>query len=202
MNKLLIGVLTVAGAAALGAISLSFFAADEGAGPTDWSEWILFEGQSRFLRADDPVTEAVAPKLGYLAPEFALADLDGAERALSDYRGKPVLLNFWATWCPSCRSEMPALDAFAEAHPEVHVLGVNWGQKPASVAEFLEGLDVSFTNFSDERGTAFVSYQLTGVPSTFFLDADGYIRGVWLGPMSEKEISAAFARIAQRGEAL
>lgn len=202
MNKLLIGILTVAGAVALGAISLSFFAADENGEPSDWSEWILFEGQSRFLSADDPVTEAVAPKLGYLAPDFELQDLNGTARALSDYRGQPVLLNFWATWCPSCRSEMPALDAFADNHPEVHVLGVNWGQKPGSVADFLEGLDVSFTNFSDERGTAFVSYQLTGVPSTFFLDAGGYIRGVWHGPMSEEEIEAAFARIAQRGEAL
>jgi len=201
MNKILIGLLAVAGAGALGALSLSFFTADEPEAG-DWSEWILFKGQSRFLSADDPVTDETAPKLGYLAPEFDLQDLNGTERALSDYRGKPVLLNFWATWCPSCRSEMPALDDCADAHPEVPVLGVNWGQKLQSVPDFLEELDVGFTNLSDARGTAFVSYQLTGVPSTFFLDAQGYIRGVWLGPMSEQEIEAAFARIAQRGEAL
>lgn len=158
---------------------------------------VLFEGTGFFWEAGrEPQALEEAPALGYLAPVFTLSDLSGQAITLSELRGKPVLLNFWATWCPPCRREMPDLQAFqAQYGDQVTVLGINWAEDPPTVRSFLERYGITYTNVLDRQGKAFVAYRLTGIPTTFFLDEEGVIRGVWLGPLKTDKIAESFAKI-------
>lgn len=196
-RKAVIAIVAVLGIACLGLITYTFFASN-GEGVSELQRLLFIEGSSQFLSADDPYKAEEAPKLGYLAPAIKLTALDGKAYSLQDFSGKPTLLNFWATWCPSCRAEMSALQAFYEQHQgRIQVVGINWGERSSSIGTFLEGLKITFPTLLDERGTAFVSYQLTGVPTSMFLDAAGVIRGIWLGPMTLAELQAGFARFVE-----
>lgn len=189
--RLVVAVLIAAGAIALGVISYAFFTSR-----SDLSKFALTEGRGIFL--DDPkaLKAETAASLGYLAPDFTLTDLDGQRVSLSSFRGKPVLLNFWASWCPPCRKEMPELQKFHERYgDQITLIGVNWGENARTVKEFLESFGVRYLNLLDERGTAFVLYRLTGIPESFFIDPEGYIRGVWIGPLTAEEIAKGFARL-------
>lgn len=189
--RLIVAVLIAVGAIVLGVISYAFFTSR-----SDLSKFALTEGRGIFV--DDPKTlkAETAAALGYLAPDFTLEDLNGQRVSLSDFRGKPVLLNFWASWCPPCRKEMPELQKFHERYGEkIALVGVNWGEDAKTVKEFLDRFGVSYLNLLDERGTAFVLYKLTGIPESFFIDPDGYIRGLWIGPMTVEEIVKGFARL-------
>ncbi len=191
LARLVVAALIAAGAIALGVISYAFFT-----GRSDLSKFTLTEGRGIFL--DDPTErrDEPAPRLGFLAPNFTLEDLTGQKISLSDLRGKPVFLNFWASWCSPCRKEMPDLQEFHERYGEKIVLvGINWGEDAETVRGFLAQLGVSYLNLLDPRGTTFVLYRLTGIPESFFIDPEGYIRGVWIGPITAESISKGFARL-------
>lgn len=114
-----------------------------------------------------------------LAPDFAVVDYDGNEVRLSDFKGKPVVLNFWATWCYYCKEEMPDFDrAFAE-YPEVQFMMVN---ATDGIQETLEGAKsyidnegYAFDVFFDTELEAVGNYYVSGFPATFFIDADGNV---------------------------
>jgi peroxiredoxin len=193
-GKVWVGITALAGGLALVWLAISAIDLNDPA-LKDVQRLLFIEGSNQFLSASDPVVMEAAPRLGYLAPEFRLDDLTGESRTLSGYRGRPTLVNFWATWCPSCRAELEGMQAFFQNHGDnVQVLGVNWGESAEMIAGFLERLNITFPILLDTRGTAFVGYQLTGVPTSVFLDSEGVIRGIWLGPMSPEEIEAGFAR--------
>jgi thiol-disulfide isomerase/thioredoxin len=99
--------------------------------------WILM---SRVPGPIDPTAAPPAPRAGFRAPDFTLTTLDGETVTLSDLRGQPVLINFWATWCPPCRAEMPAIQAAYEqyAAQELVVLGVDMAESPQTVAGFVQ----------------------------------------------------------------
>ena len=194
LKKTVVAILILGAAAGMALISYSFLTAELAQRGT-----ILREGTGVFWDADRPPRAwEEAPRLGYLAPEIALVDLRGERISLRGLRGRPVLLNFWASWCPPCRAEIPALQEFYERYRgDVAVVGVNWSESPEEVRTFLERFGVGYPNLLDRQGKAFVTYRLTGVPTTFFLDEQGLIRGVWFGPLgSPEEIAAGFARIA------
>ena len=198
-KKWLAGILAATGITFLGLISYSFL----GFNSSDLAGAALTEGASLFQAATDPVVMKQAPKLGYLAPAFTLKDFDGLWHSLSDYRGKPVLINFWTTWCPACRAEIPQIQAFyARYQDKVRVVGVNWGQEPAAAAAFTKDLKVTYPTLMDVRGMAFVAYHLTGVPTSIFLDARGIICGLWSGPITAAEIEAGFAHFLEGDDAL
>lgn len=189
--RLVVAVLIAAGAIALGVISYAFFTSR-----SDLSKFALTEGQGIFV--DDPtdLKNEVAPSLGFLAPDFTLTDVNGQSVTLSSLRGKPILLNFWATWCPPCRKELPQLQEFHERYGEkITLVGINWGENAQIVREFLDRFGVGYLNLLDERGTAFTLYRLTGIPETFFIDPEGYLRGAWIGPITSEEIAKGFARL-------
>jgi len=160
---------------------------------------VLLEGTGFFWEADRaPKGREESPSLGYLAPDFTLFDLEGRAITLSELEGKPVLLNFWATWCPPCRAEMPALQEFHERYgDQVTLLGINWAEDPETVRRFLERYGITYPNVLDRQGKAFVLYRLTGIPTTFFLDEERVVRGVWLGPLKTDSIAENFAKITQ-----
>jgi peroxiredoxin len=133
-----------------------------------------------------PGSRPAAPVIGYPAPDFALTTLDGEEFRLSAQRGTPVVLNFWATWCPPCRAELPELRAASERHGnQVAIVGVNQAETPATVAKSAPALGLTFPIPLDKSGTVSRVYGVRSLPTTFFIDRDGVIRQIQNGPLTE-----------------
>jgi thiol-disulfide isomerase/thioredoxin len=131
-----------------------------------------------------------APQAGFSAPEFTLETLQGESVSLSSLRGKPVILNFWASWCPPCRAEMPALENIHKRYSSegLVVLAVNATAQDskAGIDQFLNEVDISFLILMDPASTAASLYEIRSLPTTFFIDRQGTIRDVVLGgPLAE-----------------
>ena len=146
-----------------------------------------------------------SPKEGFLAPDFTLETLDGGEITLSELRGQPVILNLWASWCPPCRAEMPALQRVYEANREsgLEILAVNMtSQDSQSSAEtFVDQNALTFTIPLDRLGLVSNIYQSRALPSTFFVDRQGVIQKVVIGgPMSEVLIESVVEMLLSEGE--
>jgi len=107
--------------------------------------------------------------------------VSGAPVSLADYEGKPVVLNFWASWCPPCREELPALDELARKHPEVAVVGVNYQDPPSGARRLQQELGWTFPSIGDAGGELGSRMGLQGMPTTYFLDADHRVVGVLVG---------------------
>jgi peroxiredoxin len=136
-----------------------------------------------------------SPREGFSAPDFTLDLLDGGQVILSDLRGKAVLINFWATWCPPCRAEMPAIEkvyrSFKPLGLEVLAVNLTDQDNEAEVAAFVQELGLTFPVPLDRSGQVSARYTLRGLPSTFFVDQQGVIRSVVVGgPMSEALIQS------------
>ena len=135
-----------------------------------------------------------APQEGFLAPDFTLERLDGEEIRLSDLRGKVVLLNFWATWCPPCRSEMPAFqEAYVDYEEEGFViLAVNATRQdtPEKVVDFIAEYGLSFPIVLDETGEVNQLYLVQSLPTSFFIDEEGIIQEVVIGGIAEAMVRA------------
>ena len=111
------------------------------------------------------------------APEFTLPDLDGKSHTLADYRGKVVVLNFWATWCPPCRYEMPAMQrAWEKVRDEdIVFIAVDVGEDSDTVFTFLADYPVEFPLLLDEQAKVVEQYPVTGLPTTYIIDPQGRI---------------------------
>ena len=129
-------------------------------------------------------------EVGDTARNFYLQDLDGNTVSLEDFRGKPVLINFWATWCAPCRLEMPALQAAQDAHQEdgLVVLAVNDMETPDEVSAFVEELGLSLTTLLDQDGIVSGLYNVFNFPTTYFVNGDGVITAVHRGLLAEEQI--------------
>lgn len=111
------------------------------------------------------------------APAFELTDLDGRPQKLADYLGKVVVLNFWATWCPPCREEMPSMQRGWEKvrDEDIVFIGVNVGEDADTVFLFLADYSVDFPLLLDEDATVIEQYPVTGLPTTYIIDPLGRI---------------------------
>ncbi|MFZ5555260.1 MAG: peroxiredoxin family protein [Pseudomonadota bacterium] len=109
------------------------------------------------------------------APEFSLADMDGKRHRLSDYRGKVVLVNFWATWCPPCRAEMPSMQrAWLTLKQEnIVMLAVNVGEGADTIFEFTGEFPVEFPLLLDRDSKVTAQWPVRGLPTTFVVDPQG-----------------------------
>ncbi len=132
----------------------------------------------------------IAPEIGAQAPDFALRDLRGNEVRLSEYRGRTVLLTFWATWCGPCRLEMPAFeDRYQELKGDNFiVLGVNYDEPVEDVRAFGDELGLSFPLLLDPGGSVQRLYRIRGYPSSIFVDPQGVVRIVHLGLITEGQL--------------
>lgn len=124
------------------------------------------------------------------APELTLTMLGGEETTLEQWRGKGIILNFWATWCFPCRAEMPLLAEIDAKHEDVVVVGVNYLENQESAAGFVREFDIPFPIVVDDRGWLSGELGIRGLPTTIYIDANGQIVGSKIGPVTEAELEA------------
>ena len=127
--------------------------------------------------------------VGKAAPDFTLQNLEGQSISLNDLKGKPVLINFWATWCGPCVFEMPYLQ---EIHDEwsgkgLMVLAINRGESSSKVEQFLQSNNLSLPVLLDTKLDVFRRYNIRSIPTTFFIDKDGIIQVKVIGAFPNKE---------------
>ncbi len=129
------------------------------------------------------------PRVAKPAPDFQLQSLDGQVVSLSDLQGEPVLINFWATWCPSCRGQMPYLEQIYQEWSDrgLVLLAVNIGESPSQVRNFMQRYNLSLPVLLDTTQAVAQKYNITGIPTTFFIDKNGIIQDKVVGAFPNKE---------------
>ena len=127
-------------------------------------------------------------KVGNLAPDFQLQNLDGQTISLSGLQGTPVLINFWATWCPPCRGEMPYIQEIYEEWIDkgLVLLAINIGEASSAVRGFMQSQNLSFTVLLDTEQDVAQRYGISGIPTTFFVDKNGIIQDRVVGAFQNK----------------
>ncbi len=138
---------------------------------------------------------APAPEVGRLAPDFTLTDLDGNSVSLSDFRGQVVFINFWATWCPGCRVEMPEIEAVHQEYKDkdVVVIGVDIREDEDTVRRYIERGGYSWTFVMDTTGEVTMNYRIIAIPTSFFLDEEGVITAIKTGAITKKSMESRLA---------
>ena len=126
--------------------------------------------------------------VGKQAPDFQLPNLEGETASLNDFKGKPILLNFWASWCGPCRYEMPYMQDIYEEWPdnELVLMTINLGDSPAKVQEFLQTSNLSLPVLLDSHNEVAKQYAIQYLPTTFFIDKDGVIQEKIVGAFQNK----------------
>ncbi len=154
---------------------------------------ILFGFRSEFVNIPGSSSKQgvypVAPNVDSPAPGFTLNSLSGEQISLEQYTGRPLMINFWATWCGPCRLEMPLFQSYHEKYgTEFTILAVNVGETEAEVQAFVDQMSLDFDILMDKNGEVESLYRIRGYPSTYFMDEDGKIRILHLGMMSESQL--------------
>ncbi|MFC0473458.1 TlpA family protein disulfide reductase [Halalkalibacter kiskunsagensis] len=128
--------------------------------------------------------------IGNIAPDFSLPTLEGNEMSLSDFKGKPIMINFWATWCPPCRAELPDMQRFYTNHDIVllAVNGTNTESSKAHVDDFVGKMGLSFPVLTDLNGEVASLYQVRPLPTSLFIDETGTIRDIHVGPLNQERM--------------
>ena len=159
--------------------------------PSDVSQ----EASANETKSQETVPSEEEPRELPDAPEFTLVDQNGVSRSLSDYKGKTIFLNFWATWCPPCKAEMPEIQSLYEDWKEntgdLIVLGIaapNSGQEGdiAHITEFLDENGYTFPVLMDETGSLFYQFGITAFPTTFMITEDGKVFGYVSGGINRE----------------
>ncbi|MGY3185880.1 redoxin domain-containing protein [Lysinibacillus sp. TE18511] len=139
--------------------------------------------------------QKIGLKKGDIPPDFTLTSLDGDEVTLSDLRGKKVVLNFWATWCPPCKAEMPHMQKYYEQYAKednVEIIAVNLtkdehdftvDEKIDTVMTFRDSFELTFPILLDQEREVSPQYNVMTIPTTYFIDSKGYIQRAISGPM-------------------
>ncbi len=133
------------------------------------------------------------------APDFTVTDYDGEEVMLSDYFGKPIVVNFWASWCPPCKAEMPDFEEAYKTHSEVQFLMVNMtgGRETLeSAKEHVESQGYTFTVLFDTEYSAAYAYYVNSLPATYFIDAEGNLVAYATGMLDAETLEKGIAMIA------
>lgn len=126
--------------------------------------------------ADDPSNNTLTKlKANPIAPEFILQDIHGKQHALSDYSGKIVVINFWASWCPPCVAEMPSLQRAADQLKphKIPVLGIGAGENRDSVMRFLRSTKISFPLLLDSQSEVMLAWSVPSLPTTIVINQEG-----------------------------
>lgn len=150
-----------------------------------WNPWsgspTSSDGPTAASSSDGSDVE-VGPNVGQRAPAFTLSALDGSEVSLADYEGQPVILEFWASWCPNCNATAPHLEEFARRHEDVAVVGINMGvnETDEQIQSFVDEHGIGFPVALDD-GSVTETYRVTKTSTYVFIDAQGIIREIKAG---------------------
>lgn len=161
-----------------------------------------------FSRAPEGATTAgliPAPQAGFLAPDFSLSSLDGQTISIDELRGQVILVNVWATWCPPCRAEMPAMQrVYEEYHAQgFEILAVNSTAQDtlSNLDPFIAEYGLTFPILLDESGSITRPYRVMSLPTSFFVGRDGIISEVVVGgPMDEALLRARIENLLAEGQ--
>jgi cytochrome c biogenesis protein CcmG, thiol:disulfide interchange protein DsbE len=178
---------------------------------TMWAIWLFIMGVVWTFLSRMPADQATQagpppnPQEGFVAPDFTLDLLEGGQVTLSDLRGRPVVLNVWATWCGPCREEMPAIERVYRSYKELGlvVIGLNLTSQDfeQAVFAFVQELGLTFPIALDRDGSVGDRYRPLGLPTTYFIDSQGVIQSVVVGgPMSESLIQSKVEALFQEGQ--
>jgi thiol-disulfide isomerase/thioredoxin len=154
--------------------------------------------QNRFLLNGSPVVDRSGSQpgdtesssspysqAGKTAPEFELDSLEGSRVSLSDFTGHPILINYWATWCPPCREELPLIqDRLDRYSPDLVVLTINAGEDPETVQNYIQQKAFTFHVLLDPEWKAEALYGIYAYPTSVFIDREGLIQARYVGGMS------------------
>jgi thiol-disulfide isomerase/thioredoxin len=129
-------------------------------------------------------------EVNFPAPDLVLTDLNGVPVSLAEFRGKVVLVNLWATWCPPCREEMPTLQAFHEKYRSrgFVLIAVNQGEKAPQIRPFVDEYKLTFPVWLDEKSKTSRMFNTMNLPSSYVVDRDGQVRLMWIGGISKKNL--------------
>jgi thiol-disulfide isomerase/thioredoxin len=134
--------------------------------------------------------------IGQPAPDFTMVLEDGRGVPLRALQGKPVLINFWATWCPPCRAEMPDLVALHNENPDLQLVSVNVGETQDVVERFSEAFDMTMPVVVDEEGVVSDMYAVRNMPTTVFIDREGQVVYLYKGILTP-DLLASFVSLVQ-----
>jgi thiol-disulfide isomerase/thioredoxin len=142
--------------------------------------WIRSSRVLTYAKSNDQIS---APQQGFLAPDFTLSSLAGTDISLSDFKGKPIIINFWASWCPPCRAEMPAFNQVYSEYQELIILAINSTHQDSlqAASDFVETNKLDYLILMDYSGEIGNLYNLYSLPTTFFIDSNGIIQKVLIG---------------------
>ncbi len=160
------------GAAILGTV----YFVDRGANQTSDITPVNVPGASgKVLRAGEP------------APDFTITSPDGQPISLAQFKGRPVWINFWASWCAPCRAEFPEMDALYRQQSDTGLvlLAISFNERPEEVVGYVERARPAFTIAVDPKGAVAGQYRVLGLPTHVFIDAEGIVRDVRVGPMNQ-----------------
>lgn len=131
-------------------------------------------------------------EVGAPAPNFTLETLEGEQVSLAAFAGRPVIINFWTTWCPECKDEMPALEAFHRRWgDEIVLLGVNMRETPGLVRPFVAEHQATYPILLDRFERVSRLYRVTGVPETWLIDRNGIAVARYIGPLTHQHLEQA-----------
>ncbi|HFQ95767.1 MAG TPA: redoxin domain-containing protein [Anaerolineae bacterium] len=137
------------------------------------------------------------PAQGRPAPNFAFRYPDGSTYTLADFKGQPVIVNFWATWCPPCRREMPGLVKAYETHKDdgLMILEVDVAEPAEAVEQFVQEYNMTMPVILDQRQEVTRLYRTDSFPTSFFIDKDGVIQVRWVGYLPEEQLALNLQKI-------
>ena len=192
MKKVWISLVFIVIAGMLVWTAMDFIGTDDEADNME-QDGALLEAEPAQPDGDEPVeiTDEEGIELGNIAPDFELETLEGDKVKLSDYRGEKVIVNFWATWCPPCRDEIPDFKELYEKE-DVEILALNMGEtkdKLEMVEEFVyDEFEMDFPVLKEESGDLMDEYNVFAFPTSYMLDEEGHIQYVRPGAMEYDEM--------------
>ncbi|HEX6594306.1 MAG TPA: TlpA disulfide reductase family protein [Bacillota bacterium] len=159
------------------------------------------------VKSDDPATskesdqsedtETIGLEVGNVAPDFELETLEGEMVKLSDYRGERVMVNFWATWCPPCRAEIPDMQKFHEK-TDIQILAINLTDTESDkdkVPTFVKNFGMTFKVLMDESSEVANQYQIQPIPTSYMIDSNGVIQFKAMGAMNYDSMVREFEKM-------
>jgi peroxiredoxin len=152
--------------------------------------WVLMSRVSATSSKSKPGKDSWAfpVEVNFPAPELSLTDLQDNPVSLADFKGRVVLVNNWATWCPPCKAEMPTLQAYYEDHKDqgFEIVAIEAGEPVAEVAEFSKQYGLNFKVWPDSKQKALTAFRSFSLPNSYVIDEDGQVRLAWFGPINRK----------------